>query len=81
MIKVTTHQAKTHLSQLLGKVAEGEKVMILRGTAPAAYLVPAEKARKTKRPPIGTLKDPAVTWTKDAFAPLSDDELKDWGLK
>ena len=81
MISVTIQQARTRFASLIDRVVAGEKIAILRGTAPAAYLVPAEKARKTKRPPIGTLKHPAATWTKDAFAPLSDDELEDWGLK
>ncbi len=34
------HQAKTHLSQLLRRVAAGEEIIILRGREPVARLVP-----------------------------------------
>lgn len=42
MTEVGVHEAKTHLSQLLRRVAAGEEVVILRGRTPVARLVPAE---------------------------------------
>jgi prevent-host-death family protein len=48
MIRVGTHEAKTHLSELLGKVAEGEEVLITRCDAPVARIVPVK--RKPARP-------------------------------
>lgn len=40
MIRVGSFQAKTHLSELLDRVARGEKVVITRRGKPAAMLVP-----------------------------------------
>lgn len=50
--EVNVHEAKTHLSRLLKKVEEGERVVISRGGTPVADLVPHE------RPPLipGLLK-------------------------
>lgn len=42
MAEVGVHEAKTHLSRLLRRVAEGEEVVITSGGRPAARLVPVE---------------------------------------
>lgn len=39
MIEVSVHQAKTHLSRLLRRIAAGEEVTILRSGTPVARLV------------------------------------------
>jgi prevent-host-death family protein len=78
--KVSTHEAKTHLSRLLAAVAAGEEVVILRGSTPAAKLVPLTAASPPGRPAVGTLTSAPVQWSEDAFAPLQDDELANWGL-
>jgi len=41
MITVNVHEAKTHLSRLLQRVAAGEEVVIARAGRPVARLVPA----------------------------------------
>ncbi len=46
MITVNVHEAKTHLSRLLAKVARGDEVVIARGGKPVARLVPVQKARR-----------------------------------
>ena len=79
MKTVTTHQAKTHLSRLLKDVQAGETVVILSGSAPVAKLI-AVRPERAVRPPVGTLTSPEVRYTEDAFQPLTDDELKAWGL-
>ena len=48
-MKVNVHQAKTHLSRLLQRVAAGEEVTIARAGVPVARLMPAEP-RPTPRP-------------------------------
>ncbi len=48
MKTVNVHEAKTHLSQLLAAVAEGEEVVIARRGKPVARLVPTE-GRRGKR--------------------------------
>jgi prevent-host-death family protein len=42
MAEVGVHEAKTHLSRLLRRVAAGEEVVISRGGKPVARLVPVE---------------------------------------
>lgn len=42
MAEVGVHEAKTHLSRLLRRVASGEEITITRGGDPVARLVPAE---------------------------------------
>ena len=79
MKTVSTHQAKTHLSRLLREVQAGETVVILSGSAPMARLV-AVRPEKVSRPPVGTLTSSEVRHAEDAFLPLTDDELKVWGL-
>ncbi len=43
MIEVNIHEAKTHLSRLLAKVAEGEEVVIARSGEPIARILPIER--------------------------------------
>ena len=51
---MNVHEAKTHLSKLLERVAQGEEVVIAKAGKPVARLV-AIKAKKVARP-IGTAK-------------------------
>ena len=44
MTEVGVHEAKTHLSRLLRRVAAGEEIVITSGGRPAARLVPIETA-------------------------------------
>ena len=48
MITVGAFDAKTHLSSLLNRVAQGEEVLITRRGIPVARLVPAEKADRSR---------------------------------
>ncbi len=48
-MKVNVHQAKTHLSRLLKRVAAGEEITIARAGVPVARLVPTQPER-TRRP-------------------------------
>ena len=51
MAEVSVHEAKTHLSRLLRRVAAGEEVVIARSGKPVARLVPI---RRRKRRQLGT---------------------------
>ena len=42
MTEVGVHEAKTHLSRLLRRVAAGEEIVIAKGGRPVARLVPIE---------------------------------------
>ena len=57
----------------------GETVVILSGSAPMAQLVAVGPA-KAARLPVGTLTSSQVQYAEDAFRPLTDDELKVWGM-
>ena len=43
MLAVNVHEAKTHLSRLLARVARGEEVVINRAGKPVARLVPVAR--------------------------------------
>jgi len=45
-MEVNIHEAKTHLSRLLEKVAMGEEVIIAKAGTPVAKLVPIKPARR-----------------------------------
>jgi prevent-host-death family protein len=74
----TVHQAKTNLSKLLRKAALGEEVIIARGKTPVAKLVPVANQEKKRVP--GRWKG-KITYTPDAFAPLTKEELAEWGIE
>lgn len=81
MQKVTTHEAKTHLSQLLARVSQGEEFTICRGDLPVARLVGlSSETISNNGPRVGTITSEPVGWDENTFAPLSDEELTDWGL-
>jgi prevent-host-death family protein len=45
METVNVHEAKTHLSRLLARVARGEEILIARAGKPIARLVPVNASR------------------------------------
>lgn len=72
MTSVGIHQAKTHLSELLRRVATGEEIVIMRGREPVARLVPVQPPTDRRR--LGM--DKGVYAVPDDFdAPLPDDVL------
>jgi prevent-host-death family protein len=73
-MEVNIHEAKTHLSRLLQRVASGEEVTIARSGVPVARLVPIEPKKDAVRP-LGF--DRGKVWVADDFdAPLPDELLK-----
>lgn len=80
MKTVTTHEAKTHLSRLLKEVNLGQEIVIMNGREPAGKLVgysPSSEPRKTRS---WEPTSQPVTYDEDTFLPLSDSDLKEWGL-
>lgn len=72
-MEVNVHEAKTHLSRLLQRVAAGEEVTIAKSGVPVARLVAVEPTKKTR--PLGFAR--GEIWIADDFdAPLPDDLLK-----
>ncbi len=71
-MEVNVHEAKTQLSRLLKRVAEGEEITIARAGVPVARLIgiaPASKAR-----PLGAM-DGQIYIPDDFDAPLPADVL------
>ena len=74
-MEVNIHEAKTHLSRLLQRVAAGEEVTIARAGVPVARLVAAEPPKKVR--PLGFAH--GQVWVADDFdAPLPDDLLREF---
>ncbi len=78
MVEVNVHEAKTHLSRLLGRVAAGEEVVIKKAGRPVARLVPYRKPgkRRVLGQDRGLFEVP-----KDFDAPLPKDLLDAFGGK
>jgi prevent-host-death family protein len=84
MLEVSIYEAKTKLSSLLQAVERGEDVVITNRNRPVARLVPIEKPRR--RPVFGSAKaayERSGLTEEDierALAPMSDEELAEWGI-
>jgi len=78
MSTVNVHEAKTHLSRLLNRVAAGEDIIIARAGKPVARLIPIEQ--KPEKRILGRDRG-AVVVPDDFNAPLPDDVLDAFELK
>ncbi|MGA9307465.1 MAG: type II toxin-antitoxin system Phd/YefM family antitoxin [Candidatus Sulfotelmatobacter sp.] len=78
METITIHKAKTQLSRLIEKACKGEEIVIARGKQPVVRLV-AIDTKSAKRKP-GAWKG-KISYSSDAFDPLTDRELKDLGFE
>jgi prevent-host-death family protein len=78
METITIHKAKTELSRLIERACRGEEIVIARGKKPVVRLVAIEDARGQRKP--GAWKG-KISYTPDAFAPLTDRELNDIGFE
>ncbi|MBV9401552.1 MAG: type II toxin-antitoxin system Phd/YefM family antitoxin [Bryobacterales bacterium] len=72
---VNIHSAKTHLSQLLGRVMQGEEIVIAKAGKPVARLIPERAPAAAKRVP-GIDKD--KLWIADDFDSMSERDLAAW---
>ena len=73
----TIHEAKTNLSKLIESACQGEEIIISKGKKPVVKIIPIAEAPK-KRVPGGL--EGKISWAEDAFAPLTEEELREWGL-
>ncbi len=79
MIKVTIDQAASHFAHWISLIGRGEEVVVLDHEQPVARITRWEPPTGT-RPKVGTLTSASVRYSEDCFAPLTSEELKDWGL-
>ena len=73
MIRLNIHEAKTHLSQYLEKLAKGETIILCKRNIPIAEIRPIRPHREYKRP-IGLAKGEFEV-TPEFFDPLPDEML------
>ena len=66
---VNIHEAKTHLSKLLGRVESGEEIIIAKAGKPVARLVPVKK--KAQQRASGSAKG-KVFLSRDFLKPLPE---------
>ena len=72
MVEVNIHEAKTHLSRLLVRVAAGEEVLISKAGRPIAKLVPVTRGSPRRTPN----RDKGNGWIAEDFdAPLPQELL------
>lgn len=55
MIRLNIHEAKTHLSRYLGRLRQGESILLCKRNVPVAELRPVPPEREDPRP-IGLAK-------------------------
>jgi prevent-host-death family protein len=76
MIRVNIHEAKTHLSRYLDRVAAGETIVVCKHNRPVAEIRPI-RARRTTPRPIG-LAHGKLAVPPSFFEPLPESELSAW---
>ena len=78
-LQVNLYEAKTQLSTLVERAANGEEIVIAKAGKPMARLVPSPSAGQSPRKPGKNYM--GITFIAEDFdAPLSEEELKEWGL-
>ncbi len=71
---VNVYNAKTHLSQLITRVENGEEIIITRNGKPAAMLVPVRASRKNRTPGVLAGK----IHIGDTFDDFTRQDEQDW---
>ena len=75
METVNIHEAKTHLSRLMEKVAKGESFIIAKAGKPIGELVPLDEAETPKKRRIGFMKGEIVV--PEDFDTMMADEIEE----
>jgi prevent-host-death family protein len=75
-VKANVHEAKTHFSKLLARVAAGEEVIITKAGRPVARLVPLEPAHGPRSLGIDSGR---LRIAEDFDAPLPPELLEPFG--
>lgn len=80
MRTISEFEASAEFPKLLQEVEAGEEVVIARDNKPIARLVRVKSEIGRRRPQVGELRGEPFRIPAAAFAPLTDAELKEWGL-
>ncbi len=74
MIRLNIHEAKTHLSRYLSRLASGERILLCKRNVPIAEIRPVEQPR-TRRRPVGLARD-RFEVPPEFFEPLPSELLE-----
>lgn len=74
MIKINIHEAKTHLSKYLARLAKGESILLCKRNEPIAEIRPLN-VRRSKPRPLGLAKG-TVQMRPGFFEPLSHEDIE-----
>lgn len=79
---INVHEAKTNFSKLLDRAHAGETILLGKGGKPYAKLVPVgdDPAGKLPDRKGGQLAHLGLHFPESAFDPMTDEELREWGL-
>jgi len=81
MAEFNIYEAKTSLSKLVQQAVDGEEIVIAKYGKPMVKLVPVQpKKKKLKQREFGKNFLGITYIAPDFDAPLSDEELSEWGL-
>ena len=80
MRTISVDQARMELPQVFDEVEAGGEIIIARGGKPIARLVPITDSPSPRRPKVGELRGAPFQIPDETFAPLTNEELKEWGL-
>ena len=75
MTTVNIHAAKTHLSQLVEKAAEGEAVVIAKAGKPMVKLVTVDAPAAAQRKRIGFMAGQIVVPDAETFDRMAEGEI------
>ena len=74
MIKLNIHEAKTHLSKYLARLAKGESILLCKRNEPIAEIRPLN-VRRNKPRPLGLAKG-TVQMRPGFFEPLPGEDIE-----
>ena len=80
MRTITIDEASSNLPQVLAEVEAGGEIIISRDDTPVDRLTKVSESRRRRSRPVGQTLYPPMHIPIEAFAPLTDEELKEWGL-
>lgn len=77
MTRVNIQEAKTHLSRYIDRAVKGDVIIVCRHNQPVAELRAVETSPARRVRVAGLLKG-QVHWERDAFTPMSDEDLAEF---
>lgn len=80
MRTITIDEASSNLPKVLDEVEAGGEIIISRDDKPVARLTKLLEPRRRGPRPVGQTLYPPMHIPEEAIAPLTDEELKEWGL-